>query len=918
VLATTRKNRIGWSYISKSLEAWNAMMNILKAIGLTLLCATLFVATATPAAAQGSRKDDVVFGPTGRPMAGASVAICTEPATTTAAPCSPLASLYSDSALTQPLANPLSTDGLGNYFFYAAPGKYTIQIYGPGITTRVLPDVILPSDPSAPTFTSVTTTSGISAFSLSLAGNLAVSGSTAVAGTLTVGGSPIPTAGEANMWTANQSFKGPIPYWDVTAWGASGSNATATGSSISLSTPTTITLGSAQDFANGEGVMVPGAGPTSSLSTPAGVAAVAVGATGTTSHTYKVVACDTARGCSAAASVTLTNANATLTLANYVQGAISPVVNAAFYAVYKDGAPWGTFTAELSPAYTISAISNTTGTTTATVNQNCAECNYAIVGSQIVVSGASVTAYNGTWTVTAVPAVNEIQWAQSGSPASGTNGSIAQPIKWLDRGAGAVASQYWPLNVPTTPPSSPTNQWYIGQITAGAGTTALTVTPAATAAVSGATAYHDDTAAINGAAAACAAQRSSLTQGGAVYAPSGWYNAFGVLNFPFIGTYGMTCNFQLIGLLQIANTVSPAKGWNFQGLGGWEQVQFQHGSVAGIENLDAGALPTILLNNAGSGQFKNLVVGGYAANGSAIEVSGQGGVNFESVGAFNATTSYGPSLKFRDACCWDYTDDGEFNGNGIDDAIWLEGTGSTTPSNQVQMNRTELLSGGIKIFSETNSLGPNANTFQFNFVTSEGQKSSLYDFDTRNTAIDLVTIADGGMYDDTGSPTLIDIVAYIQSITSVTINNATVSGAAYIGSSASGPPCIDGLNILNGHPGTAITSGTVCNEYESFDGTNGLVFTGLPVNLSAASSLKVPPHVLQGAANADLAGTSACASGAKTITFADAYSSTPVILIFDETTHGGASITAKSASSFTVACTGASDAFDYLVIGNPN
>src|SRR3989304_5242944 len=61
--------------------------------------------------------------------------------------------IYSAAGLTQALANPLATDGLGNYTFYAAPGRYTIEISGPGITTKQLPNVILPSDPSSPTFT---------------------------------------------------------------------------------------------------------------------------------------------------------------------------------------------------------------------------------------------------------------------------------------------------------------------------------------------------------------------------------------------------------------------------------------------------------------------------------------------------------------------------------------------------------------------------------------------------------------------------------------------------------------------------------------------------------------------------------------------------------------------------------------------
>jgi hypothetical protein len=908
------------------------MMNILKSIGLTLLCATLFAATAITAAAQGSRKDDVVYGPTGRPMAGASVAICTEPATTTTAPCSPLASLYSNSALTESLANPLSTDGLGNYFFYAAPGKYTIQIYGPGITTRVLPDVILPSDPSAPTFTSVTTTSGISAFSLSLAGNLAVSGSTAVAGTLTVGGVPITGGGGGNLaannaWSGNNSFKGPIPYWDVTAWGASGSNATATGSSISLSTPTTITLGSAQDFANGEGVMVPGAGPASSLSTPTGVAAVAQGTAGTTSHTYKVIACDTARGCSAAASVTLTNANATLSPTNYVQGAITPVTNAAFYAIYKDGAAWDTFSAELSPSYAIASISRASNVVTAVVNQNCPECNLAIPGSSVTVSGVTDTSYDGTFTVTSAtyitPTVYDLVWSQTGSNTSSSGGAVAQPVPFYDRGAGAVST--WPLNVPIVAPSAATDQWYLGQITAGGGTTSLTVTPAATTAVSGATTYHDDTAAINAANAACATQRTGANAaGGTVYLPpaSTQYNAFGVLVFPKVGPFTFSCDFRLTGFLQVANTVVlKQNSWSIHGLGGWGPQQFASAPTAAISVLDGGVMPTLLVLS-GSPVVENLQLYG-PANGVGLEIYGQSEVHLNNVQTVATPSAYGPSVKLLDACCWTFINGGTFEGNGIDDAVWIAGSGAVTPSNQVRISDTTVSGGGIKVFEETGSQGPDVNTLIFDFVTSEGQSSSLYDFDARNVSIEKVSIFDGGMYDATGTPPLLNILGSQGpgSVYDVTLNNTSQQGA-YIGSSVmslDGPaPCILGLSILNSHPAATIASGTACAESETFDGTNGLVLTGAPANFGAASSLKVPPHVLQGAANGDVAGASACASGAKTITFANAYSSTPVILIFDETTHGGASITAKSASSFAVACTGASDAFDYLVIGNPN
>src|SRR2546428_13974790 len=133
-----------------------------------------------PAHGQGARKDDIVFNPRGVPLAGASVRVCLMPAS--GQPCTPLALIYSDAALTQALANPTTSDGLGNYSFYAAPGKYEIEISGPAITTKQIPNVILPNDPASPTFSGA-----ISAFSLTLSGNLTVSGNTTVLGNLASG-----------------------------------------------------------------------------------------------------------------------------------------------------------------------------------------------------------------------------------------------------------------------------------------------------------------------------------------------------------------------------------------------------------------------------------------------------------------------------------------------------------------------------------------------------------------------------------------------------------------------------------------------------------------------------------------------------------------------------------------------------------
>src|SRR5271155_4019320 len=134
------------------------------------------------ALAQGSRKDDIVLNRFGQPVAGASVTVCTSGATGT--PCSPRANIYSDVALTQALANPLTSDGQGDYHFYAAPGRYVVQISGAGTSTTTIPDVLLAADPTSPNFQSLSVTQNINALNLNLSGNLSVSGGVSSPSTL--------------------------------------------------------------------------------------------------------------------------------------------------------------------------------------------------------------------------------------------------------------------------------------------------------------------------------------------------------------------------------------------------------------------------------------------------------------------------------------------------------------------------------------------------------------------------------------------------------------------------------------------------------------------------------------------------------------------------------------------------------------
>lgn len=102
-------------------------------------------------------------------------------------------------------------------------------------------------------------------------------------------------------------------------------------------------------------------------------------------------------------------------------------------------------------------------------------------------------------------------------------------------------------------------------------------------------------------------------------------------------------------------------------------------------------------------------------------------------------------------------------------------------------------------------------------------------------------------------------------------------------------------------------------------GANGLTPTAAFLDRLgdlAPSSLYID-HVNQNVAN-QLAGTSACSAGAKTISFPGQFGSPPAVVLFDETTKGGVSLTGKGTWGFIVSCTGASDVFDWVVIGNPN
>src|SRR6266436_3190598 len=474
-----------------------------------------------PARAQGSRKDDIVFNSRGIPLAGATVRVCAMPAS--GQPCTPLALIYSDAALTQALANPTATDGLGNYFFYAAPGKYEIEVSGPGITTKQLPNIILPNDPSSPTFSNINSSGAISAFSLNLSGNLTVNGNTTVVGNLASGtlnlanqstppgaagtgtvnlytkttdkrlyykddtGAEIgPIAGGSgaqtnvpNTFTAQQNFdgnfesKGPNPYFSLARFGGYGSSTnpapTITCSMNSGSTTLTCAGGSG-DFLNGHGVMVPKAGVATTL-TPPGQPTVTPTylVNGSATYTYQVIAEDRQGGLTASSTAGQTTVGASTLGAN----------NITFASCVR---------------------TNGVATYTSSVAHNIQS------GSQVNISGFTGGVFDS------FSGINTIHyWIYRNGALAGV--AVGIDPWFQDCGSNVNTA---PSYVPTTPPGSTQPGYLATTIVSGGGTTGLTLANAAGTTVTNGAVLHDNSTNLK-----AAIQAAYTAGGGAAYISNG-------------------------------------------------------------------------------------------------------------------------------------------------------------------------------------------------------------------------------------------------------------------------------------------------------------------------------------------------------------------------------------------------------------
>lgn len=133
-----------------------------------------------------------------------------------------------------------------------------------------------------------------------------------------------------------------------------------------------------------------------------------------------------------------------------------------------------------------------------------------------------------------------------------------------------------------------------------------------------------------------------------------------------------------------------------------------------------------------------------------------------------------------------------------------------------------------------------------------------------------------------------------------------------------------GTTFTVGTGSAVVNCGTVnCTVNGAAGGTFAVTIGGTgSVNLNVVGDIRmgqgVGAHVIMNNANGDFAGKLTCAANVATKTFGRAFTSTPNVIVFNETTKGGTNLTAISNTAFTVSCTGATDINDYIVVGNPN
>lgn len=304
-------------------------------------------------------------------------------------------------------------------------------------------------------------------------------------------------------------FTGPNPWIDTSTFNMRAVASVFSTTATCTSGSNVVTLGSASNFQNGDGIVLYGCGPTNVLSTPGSptvtpslqsgpdhihdVANAASG--GSTAYQYQIVARDKNGGLTAAGLAGATSSGWTLGLQTTTVSTLSranntvTVVTSSANGAAVNGIVFitGSTDASFSGFFVIASVTNTT-TFTYTQGMDTR------AGATASATGGSATVYNGnylTWTAVTGAWQYYIYGRTSGSMALI---GVTRPGErhWTDYGATLSAVPTVPDFVPNTPPNSATNDYLATTITNGAGTTTLTLFDNASQNIGAVTAKFDN------------------------------------------------------------------------------------------------------------------------------------------------------------------------------------------------------------------------------------------------------------------------------------------------------------------------------------------------------------------------------------------------------------------------------------------
>ena len=490
-----------------------------KLLKKTLLLLGGLLALSIPAAAQGYHYRDIAYVNAGgqvQVLGGASITVCQPGAT--GIPCSPTQPIYSDVGLSVPITN-LHADGNGNFDFYITPGDdyvFTIVSLNGSISHSY--------KFSAPCTIASSCAGGVSSVN-TLSGAVTLAAGTDI--TITPSGNTLTFAStSANILPLNNTFlgtnyfAGPAPFIDVHAFGYSEAGNLSTTCSI-MSGSHTMTIGADPGFVNGNGIVCWGAGATETMVVPSGLTvtpgisqtlmvpdADLTTTTGSTTWKYKVLGRDKFGGLTVpTTATTITNGLATLGLQHLAVTSLTLTGNTLTVVLT---APSSLSTGDLVH---IQDYQNAPESIPAQLEGWLQVSSTSGAGQTLVFT--HITVYSDT-TITASPshatvtyaAGNKLSWTgntsvdeyvvcRSGPSDSGAYHFIGltRPTGNLDVGGYEYADfgEAAPgvpayINDGDCTAGSPTNDYLVSTITAGAGGTTLTLVDTASNTVSGATA----------------------------------------------------------------------------------------------------------------------------------------------------------------------------------------------------------------------------------------------------------------------------------------------------------------------------------------------------------------------------------------------------------------------------------------------